>query len=140
MNKLILALDPGRDKIGIAVVDEELKVYTREIIPEKEIISYLSTLVHKYNIKEIVLGDGTTSEGMKNKLESQFEDSYPVQTIDESYTTIEAEKRYRQENPLQGLKKLFKFINWKPKVPVDDYVAVILAERYFKRDDKISRK
>ncbi len=135
MNKLILALDPGRDKLGVAVMDEELKVYIRKIVAVEQLESYLSGLLHKYEIDRIVLGNGTTSEAIRKRLIAKLKVSIPIQLVDESYTTIEAEKRYRKENPPRGWRKLFSFVNWKPDIPVDDYVAVILAERYFKKND-----
>ena len=56
--------------------------------------------------------------------------SINIEKVDEVYSTQEAEKRYREDHPLRGWRRIFKFIEWRPDSPVDDYVAVILAERY----------
>lgn len=131
---IVLAIDPGRDKTGVAVVDDNLKVYDRDIVNSDEISKYLNKMLYTYKIDLIVLGDGTTSEKMKSRLYRITESKIPVNLVDESNSTQEAEARYRSHHPLRGWKKLLRFISWKPAAAVDDYVAVILAERYLQKD------
>ncbi|MDI3547043.1 MAG: hypothetical protein PWR10_695 [Halanaerobiales bacterium] len=124
---MILAIDPGRDKCGLAVLDGEMTVRYQGIVSGREIEAYLKQLLNRFEIEGIVLGNGTFSEEMEERLKQNF--NLPVHLIDEAYTTCEAEKRYREEH-FRGLKSILRFISWKPSRPVDDYVAVILAERY----------
>ena len=130
-NKItILAVDPGRDKIGVAVVDGEKNVYFKEIIPSEEFETYIRKVVNKYNIDIIVIGDGTGCQQIKDILVKFLNKKISVQTVVEDFSTTEAEKRYLKENPRTGWKRLLFFADWKPEKPVDDYVAVLLAERY----------
>ena len=50
--------------------------------------------------------------------------------VDEYNTTQLAKGEYWKANPPRGLKKLIPITMQVPPVPVDDYVAVILARRY----------
>ena len=134
MNEQILAIDPGRDKLGIAVVDESEEVLQKDIISRKKLLSSLDCLLNRYDIKQIVLGDGTSSEQIKTIIENKVKDVIAITIIDESYSTREAEQRYKKQNPPSGWKKIFAWLDWKPDCAVDDYVAVILAERFFNNE------
>lgn len=128
MKIMILAIDPGSDKCGLAVLDYNKYVHYRGIIATPTIETYLQDLLNKLSIESIIIGDGTHSAELKEKFENQF--AREVTTVDESHTTEEAEKRYRAENYGLVLKILSTIVSWKPGKPVDDYVAIILAERY----------
>ncbi|ACL70496.1 Holliday junction resolvase RuvX [Halothermothrix orenii] len=125
---MVLAIDPGRDKCGIAVVDRNLKIFYRAIVSPGKLGSYLQKLSHRYSLEGIVLGNGTFSGEVKKIIEATV--NIPVHEVDESYTTLEAEERYRQEH-YTGWKVFLKFLGWKPACPLDDLVAVVLAGRYF---------
>lgn len=130
-NKItILAVDPGRDKIGVAVVDGEKNVYFKEIIPSEEFETYIRKVVNKYNIDIIIIGDGTGCQQVKNILVKSLGEDVFMKIVGEDFSTFEAEKRYRKEHPPSGWKKLLFFLEWRPQKPVDDYAAVLLAERY----------
>ena len=126
---MILAIDPGRDKTGIAVVTSGGGVEIKKIISTDCVDSYLQRLMNNYNIESIVIGNGTTSDRFVKRLE-ELDLQISIELVDEAYSTREAEKRYRAEHPLRGWKRFLKLVEWKPDRPVDDYVAVILAERY----------
>lgn len=126
---MIMAVDPGREKCGLAVLKKDGTVIYREIIQTEEFGLSLKDILKRYNIETVVLGNGTYSSELEEEIIRNSE--LPVVKVDEAYTTFEAEKRYRKEN-LKGLKKIFSIIFWKPARPVDDYVAVILGERYLK--------
>lgn len=128
---IVLAIDPGKDKCGYAILDSDKKVYEKGIILTSNLRSYLKKSLNKFSIDGFVLGDGTNSDMIKNILLENFE--LPVRIINETYTTFEAEKRYRQEK-LKGWKSLLSFITWKPAEPVDDYVAVLLGERFLEKN------
>jgi hypothetical protein len=51
--------------------------------------------------------------------------------VDESYTSEAARRRYVAENPPRGLERLLPSSLRTPSVPYDDYVAVILGERFW---------
>lgn len=127
---MIAAIDPGRSKSGIAVLDDNSKIITKTIMPTDKIESYLIKLVNKYNIEEFVLGNGTFSEEIENIIINISD--IPLQIIDEANTTTVAEELYRADKYNQFMKKLFKYIKWKPSEPLDDYAAVVLGRKHLK--------
>ncbi|MFP4662429.1 MAG: resolvase [Halanaerobiales bacterium] len=126
---VVMAIDPGRDKSGLALVDNNYEVLYKNIVRTTDFKSYLEKLSNNYSIGVIILGNGTCSDKIKLLIEDFTE--IPVRTVDEAYTTVEAEERYCAEQK-SGWQRWFPFIRWKPSVPVDDYAAVILAERFIK--------
>ncbi len=133
---MILAIDPGSDKSGAAVVEsqnDEIIVNEKKIIKTNKFDLYLERVYNIYDIDEVVLGNSTTAKDMeksliKSKQEKGFK--YSINIIDEKYSTHEAEKLYIKDNYSFFLNILYKIVSWKPKKPVDDYAAVVLAKRY----------
>lgn len=134
MEDLVIAVDPGREKCGIAVVGPVQGVIHKQIIPTKELAFTIENLLAKYGADSIVLGDRTTSKEAKKKLENLRSANHPftVKLVDEHKSTDAARRRYWQDNPPRGLWVLIPTTMQTPPVPVDDYVAVILAERFLK--------
>lgn len=129
---MLLSIDPGRDKVGVAIVDNKLNIYFKEILLTAKLELYLQELIHKYNVDKVILGDGTFSGQVERIIKNLTR--LPVYIVDESFTTLAAEERYRKEH-YKGFKKVLNLIKWKPSCPVDDYVAVVLAERYLNREN-----
>jgi len=133
MKRAIIAIDPGREKCGIAVVEKMRGVLYQKVIDTKELSTIVKELSEKYQITTIVMGNGTSSDKAKKNIETSLADEkIELKLIDEYRTTDAAKVRYWQANPPRGLKRLIPTTMQVPPVPVDDYVAVILAERYFK--------
>ncbi|SMC38924.1 resolvase [Sporomusa malonica] len=130
---LVLSIDPGREKCGIAVVHKELGIIHKAIIPTTELITTVATLAAAYNLTTAVIGDGTSSQTARKSLAAIAVNGQKltITPVNEHHSTDEARKRYWVNNPPQGLKRLIPTSMQVPPVPVDDYVAVILAERYF---------
>lgn len=55
MNDEILAIDPGREKTGIAILKNS-DVLEHEIINSEELVQIIKSLLEKYIIKTIVMG------------------------------------------------------------------------------------
>jgi hypothetical protein len=49
--------------------------------------------------------------------------------VPEAYTTLRARRRYFDEHPLRGWRRLFPGLQT-PPIPIDDYAAVLIAEDY----------
>jgi len=132
MKRTIIAIDPGREKCGIAVVEKISGVLYQKVIETKELITIVKELSEKYQTFTIIMGNGTSSDKAKKHIETALVDKkIELKLIDEYRTTDAAKIRYWQVNPPRGLKRLIPTTMQVPPVPVDDYVAVILAERYF---------
>lgn len=127
----VISIDPGREKCGVAVVSKEVGVLWKQVLDAAQLIDVVKKLAAEFHSNCIVLGNGTSSEQVSNKLEMAFlEESMTLKLVDEYRTTDAAKIRYWKENPPRGLKRLIPTSMQVPPVPVDDYVAVILAERY----------
>ncbi len=130
--KTLLAIDPGRLKCGLALVhrDENDKIHLKwraiiapELLPEK-IIELQSE--HAFSL--IVVGNGTRSRSIVESLREAIP-SIGILVVDEHETTIQARERYWEHNPRRGLRKFLPATLQVPKDPIDDYAALVLAER-----------
>lgn len=133
MNENILAIDPGREKTGIAVLNNDSDVLEHKIINSEDLISQIKNLFNNYVINLIVMGNGTSSRKKYNLLKQEFMD-VKIVLIDEYRTTDEARKLYFQENPPKGWKKLIPLGMQVPPVPVDDYAAIVIGRKYLKNN------
>ena len=124
----VLAIDPGRAKCGVAVVDEQLAVLHRAVVPTHGLTASLSDLCARFEPAEIVLGDGTGSAAIQQSVLS-LSLPCPVHIVEECHTSEAARARYVAEVPARGLRKLLPRSLRTPETPYDDFVAVILAER-----------
>lgn len=130
MNDEILAIDPGREKTGIAILKNS-NVLEHKIINSDELVQIIKSLLEKYIIKTIVMGNGTSSKKKYDLLKREFIDR-DIVLINEYRTTDEARKLYFQENPPKGWKKLIPLGMQVPPVPVDDYAAIVIGRKYLK--------
>ena len=88
---LIIALDPGRDKCGLAVVRDSGEALDRKVVPTSAILEQISDLASKYPANILVMGSGTYSKQLKEKISSNFID-LEIVTVDESYSTEMAKR------------------------------------------------
>ncbi|MCL4517098.1 MAG: hypothetical protein M1379_16165 [Firmicutes bacterium] len=144
----LLAVDPGSDKCGIAVVDAaegaaggvangavvggNQRTILKEVIPAGEALSRVQSLVEKYPIRTIVVGDRTGGKAFARELEHAgfIAGDCPVVLVDEHLSSQEGRRRYLKDHPGRGLARLLPDSLRVPAEPFDDYVAEILAERY----------
>ena len=122
---IVLGIDPGREKCGLAVVSPNL-VLVKRVVARGEFLDLAREYIRQYNVARIVLGDGTGSKDFLQEIEGVL----PVATVDEQYTTEEARKKYWLDHRPKGWRRLLPTSMQVPPEPFDDYVAVILAERY----------
>lgn len=138
MEEYIIAIDPGRDKTGIALVCKDLTAKAIKIVKSTELKANLWKWLDEckkldYNIKTIVLGNGTCSDKYYKELDTWFKNSdINIVIVNEYNTTAEGRLRYWEYNKPQGLKKILPTSWLTPPVPVDDYTAWIIGERYFR--------
>lgn len=125
---IVLGIDPGRDKCGLAVVTENT-VLTAQVAPRGGYLDSVRQWVNQYGVEQIVIGDGTGSEEFMKEIRAAFP-NIPAAAVDERHTSEEARRRYWLENPPRGLKRLLPSSMQVPPEPFDHYVAVILAERF----------
>ena len=122
----VLAIDPGRDKCGIAVLSPQGDILLHEIVPTGALETRVSELAAEY-APRIIMGDGTTSAATKARIEAQVG---AVTLVDEYRTTEEGRRLYWAENPPRGWRRFVPRGLLTPTVPVDDFAAVALARRF----------
>jgi len=137
LEELIISVDPGREKCGVAVVHKTNGVHLKKIVSTANLSEAVVNLAEEYNALTVVLGNRTTSREAKNILAKIVvnQRNLDVKLVDEHRSTDAARIRYWRENPPKGLKRLIPVTLQIPPTPVDDYVAVILAERYFENTE-----
>ena len=128
----ILGFDPGRDKCGVAIVDQNYTLYYHQVVESSQAILTLNDLLQKFSINLVVMGNQTTSKQWKKRLENELSAPISIVMIDERNSTLEARDRYWQMYPPQGLTRLIPQGMRNPPRPIDDIVAILLIERYFR--------
>jgi RNase H-fold protein (predicted Holliday junction resolvase) len=132
----LLALDPGRDKIGVAVLSFKAEEREKTIIKKDELLDQLEEIFSHYQIREIVIGNGTGAEAIEKMIKNNYSD-LKISLVAEEYTTEEAQARYLKEKTMSNYEKLLrKIVSWKVQKPLDDYAALIIGEKYLKKLDK----
>ena len=128
----IIAIDPGREKCGLAVVSLNGGVLHQAVIPVTEIGPLVEKLSLTYQTATVILGNGTAHRDIEQALTTVALGDKPLTLVlvDEKHSTEQARIRYWQLHPPKGLRRLLPVTMQLPPVPIDDYVAIILAERY----------
>lgn len=127
----IAAVDPGREKCGIALMSTRGEVVEQRVVPRREALTHLSRWHQTHPLKTVVLGNRTGSEAFKQEIEeSLLGERVEISLVDEHLSTLEARERYFSERPPKGWRRLIPVSMQVPPEPYDDFVAVILGERY----------
>lgn len=134
----IVAVDPGNEKCGAALLDALGKPLERRVVPRSEIFSLLESWLAVHTPATLVVGDRTGSKQFLRELaEADLEDGFAaIHLVDEHLSTQEARQRYFEEHRRTGWRRLIPASLQTPPEPIDDYVAVILGERYLARTDR----
>jgi RNase H-fold protein (predicted Holliday junction resolvase) len=124
----ILAVDPGRDKCGLAVVAGDGQVRYQGIVPTAELAGVAARLAAEHGVAKLIVGDRTAAREVCRALAGVLPLT-PV-LVDEHRSSERARQRFFQENPRRGWRRLLPVTLQTPDRPYDDYVAVMLAERH----------
>jgi RNase H-fold protein (predicted Holliday junction resolvase) len=131
---IVLGVDPGRLKCGLAVVNEACAVQYNQVVSTEVVVSAISQLQQQFEIDLIVLGDQTTSREWQHRLSLELQPTPEIVRVDERNSTLEAQQRYWEMYPPQGLARLLPRALRPIPRPIDDVVAILLVERYLKGD------
>jgi RNase H-fold protein (predicted Holliday junction resolvase) len=135
IQEVVIAVDPGREKCGVAVVGRPDIIVFRAVVPTETVAATIQGLAAQYETLSLVLGNGTFSRVIQQRLETsqQVGKRLKIISVEEYRTTDMAKARYWRENPPRGWRRILPVTMQVVPVPVDDYAAVILAEKYFKQ-------
>ena len=130
--KTVLAVDPGSSKCGFALVRREadgaLSMLWRGVFSKDELAKRIEEASAVAPFQMVIVGSGTRSRDIVNGIRAVLP-SMGVLVVDEKDTTLQARERYWEHHKRRGLKRLLPSTMFVPPEPVDDFVALILAER-----------
>ena len=126
----VIAIDPGKSKCGLVLVDiTEKKVFNAIIVKSELLEKYVRNLIKSEDIKQIIIGNGTTSSEIKEKL---YFFKKEIIFFNEKNTTYRAKARYFELFPISGLKFLIPREIFILNKNLDAISALIILEDYYK--------
>ncbi|MGC8834813.1 MAG: pre-16S rRNA-processing nuclease YqgF [Armatimonadota bacterium] len=128
-DQLVLAIDPGASRWGLAVVSADGECAARRVVPSADGPAAVAEFLREYSVRAVVLGDRTGASSALASLRA-FGLHHNVELVPEHGSTLEARRLYFQCNPPRGIWKLLPRGLLTPPVPIDDYAAWVLALRY----------
>ncbi|MDC3064574.1 hypothetical protein OA092_00170 [bacterium] len=126
----VLTIDPGKSKCGLVLAEiSEKKVYKAIILKSELLENYLRNLITAEDIEQIIIGNGTTSREIREKLHFFKKE---IITFEEKNTTYRAKARYFELFPISGLKSLIPREIFIINKNLDAISALIILEDYCK--------
>ena len=126
----VIAIDPGKSKCGLVLAEiSEKKVYEAIIVKSKLIENYVRNLTSAEDISKIIIGNGTTSREIREKL---YFFKKKIITFEEKNTTYRAKARYFELFPISGLKFLMPREVFLLNKNLDAISALVILEDYCK--------
>ena len=127
----ILGIDPGTRKCGYAVVVAAGQAPLElGIVPTEALAETLRGLASRFALRAVALGGGTHGAVVDPLVRAL---GIPVEIVDERETTLLARRRYFTAHPPRGWRRLVPLGMLLPPCPIDDYAAVLIAERLLER-------
>jgi hypothetical protein len=124
----MLAIDPGREKCGLAVVKRSGEAITHEVTVTPRVPERAAALINEYGVSCVLVGGGTASSQVRTLLIGL--EGIPVLEAPEAGTTLEARGLYYRDHPPRGWQRLLPRGLRVPPEPVDGYAAEAIALRY----------
>ena len=124
----VITIDPGKSKCGLVLAEiSEKKVYKAIVLKSEFIEDYVKNLNTFEDISKIIIGNGTTSKEIREKL-----DFFKKEIIffEEKNTTYRAKARYFELFPISGLKSLIPREFFIINKNLDAISALIILEDY----------
>ena len=126
----VVIIDPGKSKCGLVLAEiSEKKVYKAIILKSELLENYLRNLITAEDIEQIIIGNGTTSREIREKLHFFKKE---IITFEEKNTTYRAKARYFELFPISGLKFLIPREIFILNKNLDAISALIILEDYCK--------
>ena len=126
----VITIDPGKSKCGIVLAEiSQKKVYQASILKSELLENYVRNLIAAEEISQIIIGNGTTSKEIREKL---YFFKKEIITFEEKNTTYRAKARYFELFPISGLKFLLPREVFILNKNLDAISALIILEDYSK--------
>ena len=126
----VITIDPGKSKCGLVLAEiSEKKVYKAIIVKSEVLENCVRNLIAAEDISQIIIGNGTTSREIREKL---YFFKKEIITFEEKNTTYRAKARYFELFPISGLKFLIPREVFILNKNLDAISALIILEDYCK--------
>ena len=126
----VITIDPGKSKCGLVLAElSEKKVYEAIILKSELLANYVRNIITAEDISKIIIGNGTTSREIREKL---YFFKKEIITFEEKNTTYRAKARYFELFPISGLKFLVPREVFILNKNLDAISALIILEDYCK--------
>jgi len=133
----VITIDPGKSKCGLVIAGIiEKKVFKAVIIKSELLENYVRNLITTEEISQIIIGNGTTSREIREKLNFFKKE---IITFEEKNTTFRAKARYFELFPISGLKFLIPREIFLLNKNLDAISALIILEDYYKMQFALSQ-
>jgi RNase H-fold protein (predicted Holliday junction resolvase) len=129
---VVLGIDPGTRKCGYAVLRAiSLPTLAQGIVETDHLSACLLELSARFSIRIVALGAGTHTGAVANIVRAV---GLPLAVVDERETTLQARSRYFSAHPPRGWKRFVPRGLLLPPCPIDDFAAVLIAERFLEME------
>ena len=126
----VITIDPGKSKCGLVLAEvSDKKVYKAIILKSESLEVYVRNLINTEDISQIIIGNGTTSIEIKEKLVFFKKE---IITFEEKNTTYRAKERYFELFPINGFKFLIPREIFILNKNLDAISALLILEDYCK--------
>lgn len=127
----VLAIDPGRDKCGLACVEDAGRIVWQETLPAARLFQKLPEYLTKYQPAKILIGRGGGHEQWQKFLAKNTTISFEL--VDERGSTLAARQLYWEQHPPRGWRRWLPLSLQTPPEPHDGLAAVVIARRFLAR-------
>jgi RNase H-fold protein (predicted Holliday junction resolvase) len=125
---MVLGVDPGTRKCGYAVVAAAgAPPLALGIVQLRDFGAQLEALRARFPIELAAIGKGTNAGTVSATVRAA---GLPFELVDERETSLQARARFFVDNPPRGWRRLVPRGMLLPDRPIDDYAALLIAERY----------
>jgi len=123
----LLAVDPGRDKIGLAVLTQNGIVIEKSVVAAPDFADNIAMYMGQHHPEIYAVGDSTQSKFVFDILSAVV--ASEVLKISEKGSTLEARELAWSQNPPHGFFRALPKIFWPTPPDVDAWAAVIIGRR-----------
>jgi RNase H-fold protein (predicted Holliday junction resolvase) len=128
---MLLGIDPGTRKCGFAVIDGlGTRPLELGIAPLDAFAERLATITSRFAIDRVAIGEGTNAAMIVTMVRTT---GLPYALVDERETSLLARARFFDDHPPRGWRRFVPRGMLLPDRPIDDYAALLIAERYLRR-------
>ncbi len=126
----VLGLDPGTRKCGYAVVTAvDAPPLTLGIVSIETLAERLAEVLAATPVALAAIGRGTNAAVVADVVRAL---GLAVELVDERETSLLARARFFADHPPRGWRRIVPRGMLLPDRPIDDYAALLIAERFLK--------